>query len=113
MPEDPDLNRSAVLSSKDPDYILRHFRTLRVALVDDPGLADVVLKVGYTLRGTIPSGSSTRTPASSCCGEGQRTVLRASGVQERGAHLHQEAGAVSHQTGELMAAPTRDRARDA
>lgn len=77
-----DLARSRVLKSKDPDFILRNFRTLyvdatraryfgnnemkaalernkrfaalHVSLVDDPGLADVVLVVGYTFAWDYP-----------------------------------------------------------
>jgi len=77
-----DLARSKVLKSKDPDFILRNFRTLcvdtskatyfgnnqmkaaltrnkgfaglHITLVDDPSLADVVLVVGYTFAWDYP-----------------------------------------------------------
>ncbi len=83
-PHAEDLDKSEVLKSKDPDFILRHFRTmfvsvndraaaffgsdqlkaslqankdfagLHVAVVDDPTLADVVLEVGYTFAWDYP-----------------------------------------------------------
>ena len=77
-----ELIRSEVLKSRDPDFILRNFRTLhvdtrkatwfddtqmkaalgknkefiamRIAVVDDPNLADVVLEVGYTFMWDYP-----------------------------------------------------------
>ncbi len=77
-----ELLRSEVLKSRDPDFILRNFRTLyvdtrkatwfgdtqmkaalgknneftamRIAVVDDPSLADVVLEVGYTFMWDYP-----------------------------------------------------------
>jgi S1-C subfamily serine protease len=77
-----ELTRSEVLKSRDPDFILRNFRTLyvdtrkaqffgdtqmkaalgknkeftamRIAMVDDPSLADVVLEVAYTFMWDYP-----------------------------------------------------------
>jgi hypothetical protein len=77
-----DLAKSEVLKSKDPDFILRNFRTMfvdarnaqffasdqmkaalgkskefttmRIYLVDDRRLADVVLEVGYTFAWDYP-----------------------------------------------------------
>jgi hypothetical protein len=81
-PQSDDLAKSDVLRSKDPDFILRNFRTMyvdarravyfrsdqmkgalgsnkeftvmRISLVDDPALADVVLEVGYTFAWDYP-----------------------------------------------------------
>lgn len=78
----PDLAKSELVKSKDPDFILRNFRTmcvdtakaqffgndqmkaalgnnkdfasLHISLVDDPSLADVVLEVGYTFAWDYP-----------------------------------------------------------
>lgn len=77
-----ELIRSEILKSRDPDFILRNFRTLyvdtrkatwfgdtqmkaalgknkeftamRIAVVDDPSLADVVLEVAYTFMWDYP-----------------------------------------------------------
>lgn len=77
-----DLTKSEILKSRDPDFILRNFRTLyvdarkakffgdtqmkaalgsnkeftamRIAVVDDPSLADVVLEVAYTFMWDYP-----------------------------------------------------------
>ena len=81
-PRSEDLAKSEILKSKDPDFILRNFRTMyvdareasffgaeqmkaalgsntefvamRITLVDDPNLADVVLKVSYTFAWDYP-----------------------------------------------------------
>jgi hypothetical protein len=81
-PQAEDFERSDVLKSKDRDFILRNFRTmsvstrkaqffgdsqmkaalarnkgfaaLHISLVDDPGMADVVLVVGYTFAWDYP-----------------------------------------------------------
>lgn len=81
-PQSADFEKSETLKSKDPDFILRNFRTLYadaskaqffgnaqlkaalgknkefiamgIALVDDRTLADVVLEVGYTFAWDYP-----------------------------------------------------------
>ncbi len=81
-PQSEDLAKSEILKSKDPDFILRNFRTMyvdaqkakffgsdqmkgalgsnkhfvamHIALVDDRYLADVVLEVGYTFAWDYP-----------------------------------------------------------
>lgn len=81
-PPSEDLARSELLRSKDPDFILRNFRTMYVdtrkaqffgnrqmqgalarnkdfaamhfSMIDDPGLADVILEVGYTFAWDFP-----------------------------------------------------------
>jgi hypothetical protein len=82
QPETADLAKSEFLKSKDPEFILRNFRTMfvnaedavhfgaaqmkaalatnkdfaamRITLVDDPRLADVVLEIGYTFAWDYP-----------------------------------------------------------
>lgn len=81
-PQSEELARSEILKSKDPDFILRNFRTMyvdarkatwfgdtqmkaalgrnkeftamRISLVDDSNLADVVLEVAYTFAWDYP-----------------------------------------------------------
>lgn len=81
-PQAEDLARSEILKSKDSDFILRNFRTmfvdtqkaqffghhqmqaalarnkdfaaLRISIVDDPRLADVILEVSYTFAWDYP-----------------------------------------------------------
>lgn len=81
-PQSEDLAKSEILKSKDPDFILRNFRTMyvdarkaqffgseqmkaalgsnkdftqmHISLVGDPSLADVVLEIGYTFAWDYP-----------------------------------------------------------